>query len=141
MICENLKYLKDNQTRCDLTSCQNPTPAFCDLACPLKHGHKPEESLNVYRARKHGIKIGQTKPVEKTKTNQQVKVVSCSDKQYVLLANYFRQLCMACENNLHCDAKNFSKCLLKSSKWKTCPRGFWTEEMWNEALEKTKETK
>ena len=135
----NCKNIKNNQ--CELTECLNPQPEFCLLACPLRHGHKPEESFDVFLEKKHGIKKSQTKPIAKAKTNQQVKVVSCSDRHYVLLANYFRQLCMACDCQLHCEAKNFSKCKLKSSKWNTCPRGFWTEEMWQEAIEKTKETK
>lgn len=81
------------------------------------------------------------KAIESSGENQQAKVVSCSDIRYDLLANYFRGLCMACDNQLHCDAKNFRKCFLKSKKWKTCPRDFWTEEMWNEAMKKIAENK
>lgn len=136
----NCKNIKENNCTI-IPEYANPHPEFCLLACPLRHGHKPEESFDVFLEKKHGIKKGEKKPLAKPKTNQQVKVVSCSDKQYSLLANYFRQLCMACDNNLHCEAKNFSKCFLKSHKWKTCPRDFWTEEMWDEAMKIIAENK
>lgn len=134
MIC---KHIKNNQ--CELTECVNPQPEFCLLACPLKHGHKPDESLDVYLEKKHGIKKGETKPATQNKTI--AKRPQQINSYWQDLAGVLRKVCHYCDLQVSCKANNFCWIKVKSDKWKVCPEGRITEEHYNNAVEAVKKLK